>query len=253
MKEKLTRRNFLKAVGLLGAVDLTLALGLRFGDDASVVYRYLDAYIKGENNESLPALTEIERNIIVDESLQNGPVVANKEAFVLGAVVTALHKDPKMGLFNLLTFLRRFPLTLQAEKSDRSYSIDNKGNNSLAFAHYKPLFSGGPVIGFYPSFFAHYRKGIREVNPEIQIENDASVYHELTHLMQDASHPFIFSSQSTGSNNYDYNQDPLELEAFSLSGAIVMEEFQKVLSANISYWPLGKFFEFKGESLKFEK
>ena len=246
MKEKLGRRTALKAIGVLGVADLFLALSYHFGDEALIVARYLEAYKRGLREGEASPLTEIESNIIIDSSLDNEKVRANRSAFALAAVVVAMHQDPKMGLFKLNTFLRKFPLTITAPTYKTLILESASSHPGTRFAYYQPLYMGGPKIVFENVYFDAYKHGKYWTDPQMQLNADTAVYHELVHLNQESADPFAFSSKypDLSSGDTSYYDVPLEVEAYAESERIIREEYQKVVEANTSYWPFGDFFEF---------
>ncbi|MGB6881990.1 MAG: hypothetical protein WBD86_01685 [Microgenomates group bacterium] len=245
-EERLSRRGFLKAflvatggtMGIIAAKEIypfTGLLSLR-GKDGEVAA------------EDFLQLVEVSENL---------PKVAlNTSAFSKALLHTAAYILPENGPSRLKAVLEKKPLRVVLDpNSPGPFSWNNK--LYYPSAHYTPFFFGGPEIRFFKHFLENYSAANKNLDIASQVKNDATVWHEIIHLVQDIKNPLELSITTSlyglrdGANSlglidqHNSADDPAEKEAIQKSSEIVELKFNEyLLDGKPENWPFGQFFTF---------
>ncbi|MFZ5932824.1 MAG: twin-arginine translocation signal domain-containing protein [Patescibacteria group bacterium] len=249
-RQPFSRRDFLK-VALAGGAGLGTGLAL------SNIFLYSQFLKDLEETSSLnyqDTLRQIENNILVsDEGQWSRKVRINRGAFATLFSIVAMTMNPERGFRRLGQFFERYPFNI--EFADENWVFEDL--SAQAAASFNPRKEGGPILTFYPVFLDEYKAALENNDLELLRQKDTLVTHEVVHLNQLVSNPSgtrmisgvrpmieLLSALPRHFPQYDYDSDPLEIEARQISEAFIASSFPNVANLQDLPWPFGRFFEF---------
>lgn len=254
-KERMSRREFLVwGFDVVGAGAIALYLGPKLYPFAGLLKTPEEGSIKPADFEKL--IVTKEQGIFLGEQ-GHKKVRLNTPAFAQALADVSNLMIPDGGAEKLYAVLERKPLIVEISPFDLDPDIVN-GQRVETAGRYIKYMQDGPKIIFTPIFLKDYFGAQSTFYEALQKALDATVWHEIVHLIQDLKNPLenplpllSFNIKEAGyilggGKEPDQRDLPDEVEARRIGdeiGDAKLEEYSKHLDSQQS-WPFGRFFIF---------